>query len=65
MWWLTTVALMGVVVYVQYEDVKDYGHEKPGWSMLQRTAYETLSRTAWGLAIGWIIYACNYGYAGT
>ena len=54
---------MGVVVYVQYEDVQD-GVKTSRWNTVKRTAYETLSRDAWAVALAWIVYACNYGYGG-
>ncbi|XP_067947839.1 O-acyltransferase like protein-like [Watersipora subatra] len=62
--WIVTIFLMGVVVYGQYGDVKDYGVTKPGWNRVQRTFYETFSRDVWGLCMAWIVYACNQGYAG-
>ena len=61
--WLLCLFIMGVVVYVQYEDVQD-GVKTSRWNTVKRTAYETLSRDAWAVALAWIVYACNYGYGG-
>lgn len=62
-WWVVSLTIMGVVVYVQYEDTKN-GLQVHNWNTAQRTVYETLSRDAWGLAMAWIVYACNTGNAG-
>ena len=61
--WLLCLFIMGVVVYVQYEDVQD-GVKTSRWNTVKRTAYETLSRDAWAVALAWIVYACNCGYGG-
>ena len=61
--WSLCLFIMGVVVYVQYEDVQD-GVKTSRWNTVKRTAYETLSRDAWAVALAWIVYACNYGYGG-
>jgi len=58
------VFTMGVVIYLQYEDTMIHGVSKPAWGTVQRTAYETLSRDAWAMALAWIVYACNIGYGG-
>lgn len=55
---------MGVVVFVQYEDMRIHGVDKPTWGATQRAAYEALSRSAWAMAIAWIVYTCNIGYGG-
>ena len=34
------------------------------FNMVENIAYGTFSRTAWGLAIAWVIYACQNGYGG-
>lgn len=31
----------------------------------QAAAYSSLARTFWGVCIGWLVIACNYGYGGT
>lgn len=62
--WIITFALMGVIVYIQHLDTAESGTAAPGWNTVQRVLYETLSRDGWALAMAWIVYACNHGYAG-
>ena len=40
---------------------------KPGGSPFNKAenvAYGTFSRTAWGLALAWVVYACHTGLGG-
>lgn len=56
--------MIGVIVYVQYDDTKTYGVAAATWSPVQRAAFESLSRDAWAVALAWIVYACNNDCAG-
>jgi len=36
----------------------------PEYSNFEASVYQGFSRLSWGLAIGWIIFACARGYGG-
>lgn len=50
--------LFGMVPYVDMNKV-------PEIDPIVKMTYGPLHRTAWGLVIAWIIYACSHGYGGT
>ena len=58
--WLVCVGICLSVVYGPYTD-KDLSHI---FTMEQSIAYHSLSRTGWGIAICWIVFACATGYGG-
>ncbi|XP_074618174.1 nose resistant to fluoxetine protein 6-like isoform X2 [Acropora palmata] len=57
--WFVATALGVTVVYGIYTTTKEGG--KP-FNKAENIAYGTFSRFAWGLALAWVIYACNKGY---
>ena len=59
--WCVAIALAMLVVYGPYSVYKEGGTP---FNMAENIAYGTFSRTAWGLAIAWVIYACQNGYGG-
>lgn len=50
---------IATLVYVPYDSTKEGGLMTSSWSVTSRTVFETLSRTLWAIALGWIVYACN------
>ena len=38
--------------------------ETPVISTFFRVSYGALHRSAWALAVGWLIFACSHGYGG-
>jgi hypothetical protein len=59
--WLAALATMGAVVFSSYDEFKEGGDR---WSASAHAAYDTLARSAWGVAVGWVIFACCMGYGG-
>ena len=59
--WSIAVTLAMLVVYGPYSTMKKGG--KP-FNKAENIAYGTFSRTAWAIALGWVVYACQTGYAG-
>ncbi|XP_074616380.1 nose resistant to fluoxetine protein 6-like [Acropora palmata] len=57
--WLVATALGVLVVYGIYGETKKGGTQ---FNKAENIAYGTFSRFTWGLALAWVIYACNKGY---
>ena len=57
--WFTSVALGLVAMFGGYTN-----HAKDGRRMetFEYALYFSLSKLAWSLALGWLIFACHYGY---
>ena len=58
------IGLIAICVYVPYDGTKDASAVTDTWNGAQRGCYEVLSKMAWSVTIGWIIYACNNNLAG-
>ena len=52
---------MGAVVFSSYSEFMEGGER---WSAAALSAYDTLARSAWGIAVSWVIFACHYGHGG-
>ena len=61
MLWLWAVAFFTGFAVVYGLDI-NIGHET--YSTAENIAYGGLYRAAWGLALGWVIFACSRGYGG-
>lgn len=59
--WSVAITLGMLVVYGPYSLYKVGGSP---FSLSEDVAYGTFSRTAWALAVAWVIYACHQGYGG-
>ena len=57
--WLLSVALGLSIIYLMWP--ANLGHIPTN---SQAAAYSSLARTFWGVCIGWLVIACNYGYGG-
>lgn len=57
--WLVAITLVSLVVYSTYDQYKEGGEI---WSKAALVAYDTFARTAYGLGIAWIIFACATGH---
>jgi len=60
-WWTASAAMALAVIY----GLRDYYEDptnKPSKTI--DVLYLTFSRSAWGLAVSWVVYACATGYAG-
>ena len=57
--WLVATALGVLVVYGIYGETKKGGTQ---FNKAENITYGTFSRFTWGLALAWVIYACNKGY---
>lgn len=57
--WCLASILGLTVVYGIYGATKQGG--KP-FNKVENILYGTFSRLTWGLALAWVIYACNRGY---
>ncbi|XP_059145283.1 nose resistant to fluoxetine protein 6-like, partial [Physella acuta] len=60
--WLISAAGALTIVYISYDNVKDYGIAKATWSYLSADVYETVKIPVWSLCVGWVIFACASGY---
>ncbi|XP_067945682.1 nose resistant to fluoxetine protein 6-like [Watersipora subatra] len=63
-WWVTSLGIIALVVYIPYDATKENGLFSSSWNSTQRGLYETLCKNAWALALGWIIFASNTGCGG-
>lgn len=59
--WIFTIALALTDIYVPYSSIKDNPHD---WSTGERTLFWALRWPIWGFFIVWVIFACQYNYAG-
>ncbi|KFM82164.1 Nose resistant to fluoxetine protein 6, partial [Stegodyphus mimosarum] len=57
--WILSIALCLTIIYLMWPANQGY---LPSDS--EAAAYSSLSRTLWGIGIGWLIVACYYGYGG-
>ena len=57
--WFLSIALGVSAVYGVYTSYKEDGQP---FNNAENIIYGTLSRFVWGLALAWVIYACNKGY---
>ncbi|KAF8359762.1 hypothetical protein PRIPAC_94757 [Pristionchus pacificus] len=58
--WLIAAALALTVVFAVY----DYVRGASDWSIATRALYGCFARIGWSVAIGWVILACTFGWAG-
>lgn len=59
--WLIAVGSIVTLTTVSYDQFREGGER---WSPIELAAFDTLSRSVWGLAVGWMVIACQWGYAG-
>ena len=59
--WVVAVILICCVEYGTYTIFKEGGER---WDRGTRVMYDTFGRTAYGLGVAWIIYACVSGNGG-
>ncbi|KAH8382323.1 hypothetical protein KR009_002919 [Drosophila setifemur] len=59
--WLFSLALIFTSIFALYPAAK---WTAPDLSTLADSFYTTLSRIAWPLALGWVVFACMQGYGG-
>ena len=57
--WFLGIALVVSAVYSVYTSYKE---DSRPLNKAENIIYGTLSRVVWGLALAWVIYACNKGY---
>jgi len=59
--WLVSFGSIVTVSCVSYDQFRENGVR---WSPAGLAAFDTVSRSVWGLAVGWIVVASQWGYAG-
>ncbi|KAK7483363.1 hypothetical protein BaRGS_00025423, partial [Batillaria attramentaria] len=57
--WLSTLAVMGTLIYVTHTDLKEGGQP---WTSLETALYEAVSRPLWSLGLAWVIFTCSVGF---
>lgn len=62
--WILAIGLIVVCVYLPYDSTKEGGVASSSWNAGQRAAFETISRSAWAIGLGWIVYAANNNCGG-
>ena len=62
--WEVSVATMVAVVFGLNWLRRNDGLTSPSWSNLESVIYNCFSKTAWSLALGWIVFSCHRGYGG-
>lgn len=58
--WIISLATMLYIAFGLHPLLQD-GYE---YNRLFNTLFASLSRTIWGIALSWIIFACVHGYGG-
>jgi hypothetical protein len=61
-WLLAAVGGIGVVYGLDFEAFRVRGEEP---TRAGHVAYISLHRMVWGICVGWVVFACAKGYAGT
>jgi len=59
--WLISISILLCVVVVPYHRVRPDAGEA---TQLESAFYEAFSRTAWAVALGWLVFACHNGFGG-
>ena len=59
--WSVAVSTSLAIVYAPHNTMKDNPHE---WSKGEKVVFGSLRWFLFSLAVGWVIFACEYGYAG-
>lgn len=62
--WLTSFALAVPLLWGFYFSGWNPADREQGMSVGARVVYGGLQRLGWSLVVGWILFACQYGYAG-
>jgi len=60
LWWVASTVMGLAVIY----GLRDYYKDGTKPSKAADVLYLTFSRSAWGVAVSWVVYACATGYAG-
>ena len=59
--WISTIALALTDIYAPYSSVKEDPHI---WTVAESAFFWAFKWFIWGLFIVWLIFACQYNYAG-
>ena len=59
--WFVSIGVSIVIVYAQYNDIPKQSHLM---SANENAAFIALHRTAWGMVVCWIVFACATGNGG-
>lgn len=59
--WLCALGTMAAVVFSSFSEFKEGGER---WSDTAHAAYDTIARSAWAVALGWVVVACSTGHGG-
>lgn len=59
--WIVSLTLILTVTFLTYDQFKEGGEL---WGQSATAAYYTLSRQAWAVGVGWIVFVCRLGYGG-
>ena len=69
-WCVSNIAMLGTIhgIYAFYDDFSfeslNENYTKDVSDNIQVSIYTALSRSSWSLGVGWVAYACTFGYAG-
>ena len=61
LFWSVAVSTSLAILYAPHNTMKDNPHE---WSKGEKVLFGSLRWFLFSLAVGWVIFACEYGYAG-
>ena len=59
--WCLAVSTSLAIVYAPHNTMKDNPHE---WSKGEKVVFGSLRWFLFSMSVGWVIFACEYGYAG-
>ncbi|KAH9525530.1 hypothetical protein Btru_001643 [Bulinus truncatus] len=62
--WMMSTAAALTLVFVQDENFKDHHSLVPALTDRVKNLYEIIKAPLWSLCVGWVIFACHYGYGG-
>lgn len=64
LWQLSLITMFAVIFGLHTLRVNDHGNLDHTWTTFQAVVYQCFHKTAWSLALSWIIISCHKGYGG-
>ena len=62
--WQTAFIVGMLVVFGLANIRKNNSYIEESWSVFEAVMYRCFSKTAWSLALSWVVFSCHHGYGG-